>query len=211
MPSTEDNWREFLLASETGSGKSFAYLLPLLQSLKQSEFEAPQANPTNLLNPRALVLAPTHELTRQLSAFAKSLVHNAKLRVLCASRANAPAQADRRHSAIATLGTARQMKHALSSLEEGSGSSEIEIDRKLQSGGKGRLIDVLVSTPVKALEMVRGWGWDKVDNDEKTMPWEKEGKPERKFKPGKPEMSLERIECVVVDEADVLFGKSLDA
>lgn len=103
------------------------------------------------------------------------------------------------------------MKHALSSLEEGSGSSEIEIDRKLQSGGKGRLIDVLVSTPVKALEMVRGWGWDKVDNDEKTMHWEKEGKPERKFKPGKPEMSLERIECVVVDEADVLFGKLLDA
>lgn len=35
-----------------------------------------------------MVLAPTHELARQLSGFAKALLHDPKLRVLCASRAN---------------------------------------------------------------------------------------------------------------------------
>ncbi len=38
--------------------------------------------------PRAIMPAPTHELTRQLSGFAKELLHHNKLRVLCASRAN---------------------------------------------------------------------------------------------------------------------------
>ena len=38
--------------------------------------------------------------------------------------------------------------------------------------------------------------------------WEKEGKAVKPFKPGKAEMGLERVDCVVVDEADVLFGMS---
>lgn len=163
-------------------------------------------------------MAPTHELTRQLSGFAKSLVHYAKLRVLCASRANVPTQPDRRQRSVSTP---RQMKNALfsssSSLSlgencgsgsgSGSGGSEILVGGK-GLGGKERPLDVLVSTPVKALEMVRGWGWDKVKEGE-AQGWEKEGKPVKPFKPGKAEMGLERVDCVVVDEADVLFGVSL--
>ncbi|KDR73298.1 hypothetical protein GALMADRAFT_729060 [Galerina marginata CBS 339.88] len=86
-------WRQFLLASETGSGKSIAYLLPVLQHLKSTEsslshsrLEAPAYPP----RPRALVLAPTHELARQLAGFAKELVRfpDTRLRVMCGSRAN---------------------------------------------------------------------------------------------------------------------------
>jgi hypothetical protein len=75
-----------MLASETGSGKSIAYLLPLLLDLKLSEHDdhRRRAPPKRAINPRALILAPTHELSRQLASFAKSLLHVSKLRVLYA-------------------------------------------------------------------------------------------------------------------------------
>lgn len=74
-----------LLGAETGSGKTFAYLLPVLHHLKATEteedLEAPSRKDMRLL-PRAIVLQPTHELTRQSTAMAKSLSHNAKLSIL---------------------------------------------------------------------------------------------------------------------------------
>jgi ATP-dependent RNA helicase MRH4 len=82
-------YKEFLLASETGSGKSIAYLLPMLQALKLSEARRlaagdAEATPASKrgLNPRVLVLAPTHELAGQLTTAAKALLHTVKLRVL---------------------------------------------------------------------------------------------------------------------------------
>lgn len=75
-----------LLASETGSGKSFAYLLPVLHSLKTREMEHTQpAESSHRIRPRAIVLAPTHELCRQLSAYSKGLSHDVKLRTVCLS------------------------------------------------------------------------------------------------------------------------------
>lgn len=74
-----------ILGAETGSGKTFAYLLPMLHHLKlsetPSELDQADSSKENLL-PRAIVLQPTHELTRQSTAMAKSLTHNAKLSVL---------------------------------------------------------------------------------------------------------------------------------
>ncbi|THH11316.1 hypothetical protein EW145_g742 [Phellinidium pouzarii] len=193
LPRNSKDWNQFLLASETGSGKSIAYLLPLLQLLKETEASATYPPSQLATNPRALVLAPTHELSRQLSTFAKALVHHAKLRVLCASRANVPSTAGARGRGR----SARQMMHVVSALSnENKVHGQIEVQPQGLSGA--RPIDLLVSTPVKALEMVRGWGWDKVVNEE----WEREG---RIFRPGKPEMGLKRVECVVIDEADILF------
>jgi ATP-dependent RNA helicase MRH4 len=82
-----------LLAAETGSGKSIAYLVPLLHALKFSEKSSTIKEDTFVRKratnaPRALVIAPTHELSRQLSAFAKGLSHNIKMKVLCTSQAN---------------------------------------------------------------------------------------------------------------------------
>ncbi|KAF8502666.1 hypothetical protein F5888DRAFT_1904274 [Russula emetica] len=76
-------YRRFLLASETDSGKSLAYLLPMLHDLKTAEPLPPRRT-----GPRALVLAPTHELSRQLASFGNALVHHSRLRVQSASRAN---------------------------------------------------------------------------------------------------------------------------
>jgi hypothetical protein len=64
-----DSYRRFLLSSETGSGKSLAYLLPILHVLKTAEHLSPRR-----AGPRALVLAPTHELSSQLASFRRVLV-----------------------------------------------------------------------------------------------------------------------------------------
>ncbi|KAG1761456.1 P-loop containing nucleoside triphosphate hydrolase protein [Suillus occidentalis] len=209
-----EKYKEFLLASETGSGKSIAYLLPVLQDLKLTEHN--QSNTVahhssrKPLNPRALVLAPTHELSRQLASFAKSLSHVIKLRVMCASKANTPSTAK-------SSGTASKMKGKF----EGAGvASDAEFVISKSSRGS-RPVDLLVGTPMKLLEMERGRGWNweerareramrigKVKSEEHEDIKGEEGgikEPPREFWVDEPEMGLENVQWVVVDEADVLF------
>ncbi|EDR11829.1 uncharacterized protein LACBIDRAFT_313663 [Laccaria bicolor S238N-H82] len=192
-------WKQFLLASETGSGKSIAYLVPLLQNLKQAELdtaatEVPHVQQARAYNPRALILAPTHELSRQLSGFAKSLLHNVKLRVLCASKANVKSVKEQDE-------TASKMAAQFDTMI-GEGEFEVKKDKFP--------VDVVVGTPMKLMEMVRGRGWDRKEEEN-----EEEG--ERTLRRGrdkmvgfgkwrnKPEMGLANVEWVIVDEADVLF------
>ena len=206
---TPRQWRQFLLASETGSGKSIAYLLPLLQNLKETELMSssqPFISAKRPYNPRGLILAPTHELARQLSSFAKSLLHEIKLRVLCTSRAN------QKNTTRRDL-TASKMS---SKFSEAGPLGEFEITKSSHP------VDILVGTPMKVLEMVHGRGWDRIEGEEeedKELQAGVEGeKPARKLRRGrdkmvgfgrwrsKPELGLANIEWVVVDEADVLFG-----
>jgi ATP-dependent RNA helicase MRH4 len=180
-PST-DTYRRFLLASETGSGKSLAYLLPMLQDLKATEHLRRRCT-----GPRALVLAPTHELARQLAGFGKALVHHDRLRVQSASRANVASGSKARVSAA---------KMANTFTGEVAEGGEFEVR---PGAGAGHAVDVLVGTPSKLLEMARGNGWDKEFG-------EGEEARRRKWVVGRPEVSLSDVEWVVVDEADVLFG-----
>ena len=196
-------WKQFLLASETGSGKSIAYLVPLLQNLKQAELdtaaaEVPHVQQTRAYNPRALILAPTHELSRQLSGFARSLLHNVKLRVMCASKANVKSTKERDE-------TASKMAAQFDTMV-GEGEFEVKKDKFP--------VDVVVGTPMKLMEMVRGRGWDRKEGEEE----ENEEEGGRTLRRGrdkmvgfgkwrsKPEMGLANVEWVIVDEADVLFG-----
>lgn len=174
--------RQVLLASETGSGKSIAYLLPLLQALKKTESTAPAPLGKRAVEPRALILAPTHELSRQLAGSAKTLTHIEKLRVLCASRAN-----DVNVSTKMKGMTASQMSSAFDRASVGQ-----EFSVTGAEGTRSRPVDVLVGTPMKILEMIHGRGWDRKDG-----------------RRGPPEMGLGRVEWVIVDEADVLFGSSI--
>ncbi|KAH7903333.1 P-loop containing nucleoside triphosphate hydrolase protein, partial [Hygrophoropsis aurantiaca] len=141
--------------------------------------------------------------SRQLSSFAKNLLHNIKLRVLCASRANMPTAPIRSR-------TASKMASDFSNMQ---GSGEFEISK----AGKARPIDVLVGTPMKVLEMARGKGWNWEDRDRKRRLAEdpdsldemsteaNKTKAVRKYWVDEPEMGLANIDWVVVDEADVLF------
>lgn len=214
-------WRQFLLASETGSGKSIAYLLPVLQALKQSELH-PTPSPISrriqrprALNPRALILAPTHELSRQLSGFAKALLHEIKLRVLCASRANVKSTSS--NSTGRYGGTASKMADKF-------GKEDMEMGEfQVMGPGKARPVDLVVGTPMKLLDMIRGRGWDRKeagveepeDIDEDEDGWKRKHRRgsdlptdvSARSKKGEPEMGLSNVEWVVVDEADVLFGE----
>ncbi|KAG1870536.1 P-loop containing nucleoside triphosphate hydrolase protein [Suillus tomentosus] len=207
-----ERYKEFLLASETGSGKSIAYLLPMLQDLKRTEHEQSDAvsqhSTSKPLNPRALILAPTHELTRQLASFAKNLSHVVKLRVMCASKANTTSTAK-------FSGTASKMKEKFE--EAGTVSDGAFVISKSSRGS--RPVDLLVGTPMKLLEMERGRGWNweerareramrigKTKSEDVKDADEGSKETSREFWVDEPEMGLENVQWVVVDEADVLFG-----
>jgi ATP-dependent RNA helicase MRH4 len=178
-------WGYFLLASETGSGKSFAYLLPVLQHLKETEAKLGETPQPELPAPRAIVLAPTHELSRQLARFAKSLIHHEKLRVVCASRANTE-----------------------SSLNVGQVKFEGEPAEGEEASRHQRQVDVLTSTPGRLLDLALGSSWNKANGGADM----KDGMENNKaITVGEPRISLERVECVVVDEADILFGEQNQA
>ncbi|KAH9980547.1 P-loop containing nucleoside triphosphate hydrolase protein [Russula compacta] len=168
-----DAYRRFLLASETGSGKSLAYLLPMLHDLKETEHLRPRRT-----GPRALVLAPTHELSRQLTSFGKALVHHSRLRVQSASRAN-----------VTSRVSAAKMVDAFDGTD-----AEGEFDVR-PGNGTGHALDVLVGTPAKLLEMgCRGEDKNFLESGEA-----------RRKSVRLPEVSLSETEWVVIDEADVLF------
>ncbi|KIY53171.1 P-loop containing nucleoside triphosphate hydrolase protein [Fistulina hepatica ATCC 64428] len=217
-----------LLASETGSGKSIAYLLPLLQTLKISELDgSSQCQPSKATySPRAVVLAPTHELSRQLSSFAKALSHGIKLRIVCASRANTPSTSkslERTHGGM----RASKMSHGFGSGVIYDNAPSTDAVCIVDQTKQGRPVDVVVGTPMKLLEMSRGRGWDRTQDkhDQRVrMDDEVEGpesedlassQPRRRgidVKGGtcttmSPEISFENVEWVIIDEADVLFDR----
>ena len=199
FPETSE-WRQYLLAAETGSGKSIAYLLPMLQHLKTAELAFSEtassttpSQPQRAVNPRALVLAPTHELSRQLSSFAKALSHNVKLRVLCASRANVK-------STPRMTFTASKMATQF--------VDDTAVTLSASHLGVSRPVDVLVGTPNKLLEMARGRRWNRGQGEtDKQLVAELSGvRNGTSSESPEPEMGLQNIEWVIVDEADILFG-----
>eukprot|EP00040_Diaphanoeca_grandis_P019089 m.100563 g.100563 ORF g.100563 m.100563 type:complete len:516 (-) comp27255_c1_seq1:38-1585(-) len=72
--------KDLFVAAETGSGKTFAYLAPLISLLRQQEIEAQYQTIPN--RPRVIVLAPTLELVSQIAGVGKALAHTAKIKVV---------------------------------------------------------------------------------------------------------------------------------
>lgn len=65
--------------SATGSGKSLAYLLPLLQMTKSQELFSNNTRERRSKRPSIIILAPTRELALQIGAVTKQLCHHIKL------------------------------------------------------------------------------------------------------------------------------------
>lgn len=64
--------------AQTGTGKTLAYALPLIQKIK---FLESSGNMPAKGSPRAIILSPTRELGQQIYTVLKSVSHHAKLRI----------------------------------------------------------------------------------------------------------------------------------
>ncbi len=73
--------------AQTGTGKTAAFLLPILQQLKYAQGESP----------RALVLAPTKELAVQIHAEAEKFAHYTDLRIVAFYGGVGPQKTNRSH------------------------------------------------------------------------------------------------------------------
>ncbi|KAJ1627378.1 P-loop containing nucleoside triphosphate hydrolase protein, partial [Pavlovales sp. CCMP2436] len=74
IPLLAEGARAVALAAETGGGKTVAYLLPLIEQLKRHE-SAYGLGVREPGMPRALVLTPSPELSRQVAAQLKAFAH----------------------------------------------------------------------------------------------------------------------------------------
>lgn len=72
--------RDLMSCAPTGSGKTMAFLLPILQDLKKPEKKS---------NYRALIIAPTRELVQQIAREVNHLSQGTKLRVNVLTKATA--------------------------------------------------------------------------------------------------------------------------
>lgn len=68
----------FYIAAQTGTGKTLAYLLPILHLLKKEEGN--QGKITIANRPFAVILVPSKELTEQTLSICKSFIHFIKLK-----------------------------------------------------------------------------------------------------------------------------------
>ena len=72
--------KPIFLGGPTGSGKTYAYLLPIIHALKMEEQKNDRIG--KLPNrPRAIILAPSKELITQIHDIAKDISHHVKLKV----------------------------------------------------------------------------------------------------------------------------------
>lgn len=73
------NRKSIIVLSETGSGKTLSYALPIASKLKQKEDEGRRNTLAGA--PYALIVAPTRELAVQIHGVFKKMSHHMKLRV----------------------------------------------------------------------------------------------------------------------------------
>jgi len=73
------NRKSVIVLSETGSGKTLSYALPLASKIKQKEDQGSKNEIKGA--PYALIVAPTRELATQIHAVFKGISHHLKMRV----------------------------------------------------------------------------------------------------------------------------------
>ncbi|WP_413084314.1 DEAD/DEAH box helicase, partial [Tepidimonas sp.] len=82
LPTPDGAWTDWMVSSQTGSGKTAAFLLPLLQALlteRSAVAPAPRRGGRwQPAQPRGLVLCPTRELAQQVARDAVALLRHAR-------------------------------------------------------------------------------------------------------------------------------------
>jgi len=74
--------RDLMACAQTGSGKTAAFLIPIIEALCRSERPETRGSRSKFY-PRALILAPTRELAQQIHVQAKKLTYCCGMRSVC--------------------------------------------------------------------------------------------------------------------------------
>jgi len=78
------NFRDLMSCAQTGSGKTAAFLLPMINILLTKEqTRLPDDFPYRMATPRALVLSPTRELAQQIHRECRKFLYCTGLRAVC--------------------------------------------------------------------------------------------------------------------------------
>eukprot|EP01122_Echinamoeba_exundans_P007022 TRINITY_DN207_c0_g1_i2.p3 TRINITY_DN207_c0_g1~~TRINITY_DN207_c0_g1_i2.p3 ORF type:complete len:377 (+),score=52.07 TRINITY_DN207_c0_g1_i2:1885-3015(+) len=80
IPTLLNNVVNAVVADQTGTGKTLAFLVPLMEHLKSDE--ARDGPFTDLCRPRGIIIAPSRELAEQIGRVAKFIARIVKLRVV---------------------------------------------------------------------------------------------------------------------------------
>ena len=175
LPGTESHLPDMAVSAPTGSGKTIAYLLPIIESLKKV---------AGLGKLRALVVVPTRELVMQVAAVAESLARGSSVRVGMATGTGAfkeeqaklvhrgrkydpkgyrdlMKKAHRRNYPPAQDSDSEEFEQYLEELEE----QDARVDQRIQDTVSGLVdhvptyesaVDVLVATPGRLVEHLNG-------------------------------------------------------
>ena len=82
IPKIISNDSNVFFASNTGMGKTLAYLLPIINHLKIEEINS-KIKLTQAKKPRALIIVPTRELAQQVEEVAKQFIYEVPLKIKC--------------------------------------------------------------------------------------------------------------------------------
>lgn len=133
--------KDLLASSKTGSGKTLAFLIPLVQRLLTQKALSRR-------DPRALILAPTRELAKQVFSVAKALTQKQSLQcvlILGGENYNDQAKALKRYPHI-VVGTAGRINDHLEARHLFLNGLELlildEADRMLELGFKSALKNI---------------------------------------------------------------------
>lgn len=208
--------QDAMIQAQTGSGKTFAFALPLLQALRVGEHYQAQA----------LVLCPTRELAEQVAQQIRLLARyldNVKVLTLCGGMPMGPQLQSLQHGAQVVVATPGRL---LDHLERGSldlGQVHIlvfdEADRMLDMGFADSLAQLHAHVPrVKQSILLSatlpdnirklGKQWLKADAVEVQVSSEVPSTIEHRFVPCEPEQRLQRVAQILHQQqpqAAVLF------
>ena len=174
LPGTESVLPDVAVGAPTGSGKTIAYLLPIIESLKISNYSGEGRL-------RALVVVPTRELVMQVAAVAESLAKGSTIKIGMATGSGAfkdeqaklikrnrqydpkaysdlIAKADRRNNPPAQ--DSEEFEQFLDELEE----EDMKMEQRIMDTVRGFVdhvptykyaVDVLVATPGRLLDHLK--------------------------------------------------------
>jgi superfamily II DNA/RNA helicase len=107
------NRKSIIVLSETGSGKTLSYALPICSKIKMKEDDGIQNKMKGA--PYALIVAPTRELATQIYGVFKGISHHTKLRVreLTGGDSNAKMKSVAQQTYEVLIATPSRIKSAL--------------------------------------------------------------------------------------------------